>query len=161
MTETSAASEERPAFVLAQVLSGTGPLNALLKNLMKQMDTDDPFEAMRKINSGEARAIPATSWSIENAWWTVQKDANGKEWDVAYFSIRDLGIKKLSTLFEVREAAKALGLDFCSYDVAPPAEWGKGYVKVVLCEDVFLTKHKETEQYSPSITFALCRPHKQ
>lgn len=159
--EENIMSDERPEFVLFQVLPDLLKINALFKNLMKEIDTDDLSEAIRKINSGQARIVPASTWSIENSWWKVDKDATGKELDVAYISFQDLGFTAMATMADYRRAAQKLGLDFCPYEVAPPAESGKGYVKVILCEDVYLTKHKDTELYSKAVRFALCRPHKK
>jgi len=41
----------KPEFAIAEVK--TGQLNALVKNLMGQMEIDDPNEAVRRVNSGE------------------------------------------------------------------------------------------------------------
>lgn len=49
-------------FAIAEVT--TGKLNALVKNLMKQMGIDDPIEAVRRINSGQ--------WVVSEQvrlWW--------------------------------------------------------------------------------------------
>lgn len=48
-------------FVIAEVMPGK--LNALVKNLMHQMDLTDPNEAVRRINSGElALSEPYRQW---------------------------------------------------------------------------------------------------
>jgi hypothetical protein len=59
MNETQ---KEKPQSVLAQVLGpGFGQVNVLIKNLMGHMGIDDPFEAVRRVNSGEWMAVPRLS----------------------------------------------------------------------------------------------------
>ena len=66
---------DKGLFVTAKV--EPGKLNALVKNLMSQMDTTDPNEAVRRVNSGE---------------WVVQPDPRWREMDgVIYFSVTTNG----------------------------------------------------------------------
>ena len=66
---------DKGLFVTAKV--EPGKLNALVKNLMSQMDTTDPNEAVRRVNSGE---------------WVVQPDPRRREMDgVIYFSVTTNG----------------------------------------------------------------------
>ncbi len=44
---------DKPELLIINVLPGLGQLNAMLKNIMAQMDIDDPNEAIRCINAGE------------------------------------------------------------------------------------------------------------
>ena len=51
-------------FVISDVLPGK--LNALVKNLMRLTDTEDPNEAVRRINSGEWVVSDTTAWCHKN-----------------------------------------------------------------------------------------------
>ena len=44
---------DKPELLIMNVLPALGQLNAMLKNIMAQMSTDDPNEAIRCINAGE------------------------------------------------------------------------------------------------------------
>jgi len=69
-------------FAIAEVFPGR--LNALVKNMMRQMDINDPNEAVRRVNSGEwvvQQAIRA--WSEEDGvvYFSVTSNGTtGEEW---------------------------------------------------------------------------------
>lgn len=69
-------------FVIAEVMPGK--LNALVKNLMHQMDLTDPNEAVRRINSGEwALPEPYRQWRerYNVIYFSVTSDGtSGPEW---------------------------------------------------------------------------------
>src|SRR3989338_3344003 len=70
-------------FVIADVLPGK--LNALVKNLMEQMNVTDANEAVRRINSGEwAVAQPPKRWREVNGVIylavTLDKSTTGEKW---------------------------------------------------------------------------------
>ncbi|PIT98507.1 MAG: hypothetical protein COT71_00465 [Candidatus Andersenbacteria bacterium CG10_big_fil_rev_8_21_14_0_10_54_11] len=63
-------------FVTAEVLPGK--TNALVKNLMRPMEIDDPNEAVRRVNSGE--------------WIVVQREPRWREEDrIIYFTVTSGG----------------------------------------------------------------------
>jgi hypothetical protein len=75
---------EKPIMVLEGALPGLGRLNALVKNLMRQIGTDDPNEAIKCINSGEwVLTRRASRWREENGviYFTVTSDGtSGEDW---------------------------------------------------------------------------------
>ena len=60
-------SKENP-FAISRVYPGD--LNAMVKNIMRQMDINDPSEAVRRINSGEW--VVAPSERIWKTWKTIK-----------------------------------------------------------------------------------------
>lgn len=69
-------------FVISEVFPGR--LNALVKNLMKQMGISDPNEAVRRINSGEwVVSEPTRRWRKQNGviYFSVTSDGTtGPQW---------------------------------------------------------------------------------
>ncbi|MFH1182879.1 MAG: hypothetical protein V1690_01290 [Candidatus Moraniibacteriota bacterium] len=69
---------------ILDVLPELGKINALIKNLMKQMGTDDPNEAIRRFNAGEWVVSQRTCrWREENGVirFTVTSDGTtGPQW---------------------------------------------------------------------------------
>jgi hypothetical protein len=76
------ADVEKEPFVIAEVYPGK--LNALVKNLMRQMLVEDPNEAVRRINSEEWKVSgPIRSWREEDGviYFSVTSDGTtGPEW---------------------------------------------------------------------------------
>jgi len=53
--------EEKPQWLIQEVLPGLGQLNALVKKIMAQTGATDPKEAIRLVNSGEWIVVPRQS----------------------------------------------------------------------------------------------------
>lgn len=110
-------------FAIAEVVPGK--LNALVKNLMRQMNITDPNEAVRRINSGE--------WIVSGLW----RERDG----IIYFSVTSDGtggkgwIKRLKDKgFRIGDYAKSL---LCSSDFKPTSNvtYEIAVLKGVLFED--------------------------
>lgn len=80
-------------FAIAEVMPGQ--LNALVKNIMRQTEVDDPNEAVRLVNSGEwIITQPARSWSERDGviYFSVESDGTtGEEW-FAYLEKKGLRV---------------------------------------------------------------------
>lgn len=74
--------DNKNEFVIAEVMPGK--LNALVKNIMRQMVVDDPNEAVRLINSGEwVVSKPTRCWREQDGviYLSVTSDGTtGSEW---------------------------------------------------------------------------------
>jgi len=78
------------SFAIAEVTAGK--LNALVKNLMRQMKITDPNEAVRLINSGKWIVSPVVVWREEDGiiYFNVKSyGRSGPEW-VNYFGKKNL-----------------------------------------------------------------------
>lgn len=75
---------ENKDFVIANVLPGK--LNALVKNIMKQLGVEDPSEAVRLVNSGEcivSRPVRTGTEKDGIIYFSVKSDGTtGEEWIV-------------------------------------------------------------------------------
>jgi len=97
-------------YIIAQVLPGLGRLNALVKNIMRQIGTDDPEEAIRLVNSGEwIISKPVCNWREEDGviYLTfISNGFTGPEW-IEYFE---------SNGFDLNDSTKSA---LCSDDFKP------------------------------------------
>jgi hypothetical protein len=87
--------QEKPQFLIQEVLPGLTKLNALVKNIMRQTGVDDPNKAIRLVNSGEFVVVPKQKcWLEEGGVIYFSVTTNGRtggEW-IAYLKHKEFNV---------------------------------------------------------------------